>query len=227
MRLVLFDVDGTLIAGESGERQFIRYLVRRGRLGPRQAAAQLYFLARYWPVFGRHVLKKNKAYLTGIKESDVERHAEEFVRTRLLRRLFAPSRERLRRHQAAGDTVALLTGTPGFIAAPLAACLGIEHHFATRCVTVRGRFRARPPLMHPFADEKLAIARTVAEKFGVDLGDTVAYADSIDDIPLLRAVGDAVAVLPDDGLREAAEAYGWEVLDEHARVMDAGEGGTM
>ncbi len=218
MRLALFDVDGTLIAGESGERQFIRYLIRRGRLGPRQVLAQLWFILRYAPVFGADVLKKNKAYLTGILESDVDGYAEEFVRTRLLTRLFAPCRARLLAHQAAGDRVALLTGTPDFLAAPLAAHLGIAEYFATRCATRSGRFRSRPPLVHPFGSEKLDIALAVASQSGVDLADMLVYADSADDLPLMHAAGTAVAVLPDARLREVAEAEGWEVLDEYTRV---------
>lgn len=214
MRLILFDVDGTLIAGESSERRFMRYLIRCGRMGPRQATAQLYFLARYGSTYGRHVFKKNKGYLTGLLETQVAGYAETFVRTRLLHGLFPASQERLRAHQAAGDTVVLLTGTPEFIAMPLARSLGVEHVYATHCQTRNGRFRLAPPARHPFAAEKVVMAQRIARRFDVPLRQVVAYADAIDDLPLLASVGEAVAVLPDSALRQAASARGWEVLDD-------------
>ena len=60
MAVALFDLDGTLTEGASCERRFVLHLAARGLLGGRQMAAAAGFALRHWPVYGRHVLKKNR-----------------------------------------------------------------------------------------------------------------------------------------------------------------------
>ena len=84
MKLAIFDIDGTVVRGSS-ERLFWRYLLRRGRLGPEQMFAYLLFLVRYVATGGVHTIKKNKAYLTGLRSVEVAALAREFVATRLVR----------------------------------------------------------------------------------------------------------------------------------------------
>lgn len=212
MRLAVFDIDGTLVTGPSTEKRFALHLARAGRIGPRQVLAFLGFLARYGSVFRRHVLKKNKAYLSGLAESDVANLAAGWAGTALKGAWFEPCIARLRRHQQAGDRVVLLSGTPQFVAAAVATALGVEDVLGTRCATRDGRFVGGPPTRHPFADEKVAMVREFARSQGVDTADIVAYGDSVHDLPLFQAVGKAVAVRPDEQLAAEAEARGWEVL---------------
>jgi len=221
MRLVVFDLDGTLTLGASAERRFIRYLLRRGRLGPRQLAAMSWFALRHGATFGRHVFKKDKAYLYGLGVGDVARLARAFVEEELLGALYAPACERLAGHRRDGDAVALLTGTPQFIADPLARHLGADHVWATRCHVRRGRFSAAPPARHPFGAEKLRLGREMARQVGLGLDAATAYADSGHDIALLSAVAEAVAVCPDKRLRGIAEQRGWEVLEAPAAPATA------
>lgn len=213
MRGVLVDVDGTLLRGASSERLFIGHLLRTGRLGSRQVAAAMLFGLRYWPEYGRQTRKKNKAYLAGLLVSEVQQAAEAFVRDRLLPQMREALVERLLGHRRAGDRVALLTGTPDFIAHPLGQAVGAVAVRATRCATRDGVFLSAPPLEHPFGEGKLRSAVTVCAELGVPLSSCVAYADSVYDVPLLERVGQPVAVHPDDRLRQAATRRGWEVLD--------------
>src|SRR6185503_10956454 len=82
MKLAIFDIDGTLVRGSS-ERLFWRYLLMHGRQGPRQILAYLLFLVRYLPTCGIVTVKKNKAYLCGLRADDVAGLARDFVQTRL------------------------------------------------------------------------------------------------------------------------------------------------
>lgn len=213
MRLVLFDVDGTLTTGASSEKRFISYLLRCGRLGPRQLTALTVFALRYELRYGRHVFKKDKAYLYHLTVGDMASLARKFVHAELVGALYAPACERLAEHRRAGDAVALLTGTPQFIADPLARYLGVDHVCATRCHVRNGRFTARPPLRHPFGTDKVEIARELAAQTGLTLRTALAYADSGHDLALLDVVGRPVAVCPDKALRRVAEMRGWEVLE--------------
>lgn len=213
MACVLVDVDGTLVAGRSCERRFVAYLLRHGKLGPPQLAAALKFQFHWAPRYGRHCFKKNKAYLAGLPTADIESLAEVFVRDEVKRRLRRTLLLRLESHRAAGDTIALLTGTPDFIARPLARTVGIKAWSATRCAQNGQCFTDDPPLAHPFAEEKLARARELCAGLGSELADCVVYADSGYDLPLLEKVGRPIAVCPDSTLARAARRQGWEILE--------------
>lgn len=207
------DVDGTLVDAPSCERRFIGELFKHGILGTRQYAAAAWFAVRWAPRFGRHVLKKNKAYLAGLDVERVSLIAESFARNTIVPKLRPLVLARIAMHRARGDTVALLTGAPDFIARPLAAAIGVAHYSATRCATANDRFAAAPPIVHPYGNDKPILARLLCESLGGRLEDAVAYADSAYDLPLLRAAGRAVVITPDARLRAAASQEGWEVLD--------------
>lgn len=212
MGLAVFDVDGTLVAGPSTEKRLFLFLLRQGRLKPGQLLAFLRFGAAHFAEYGWHTWKKDKAYLAGLPCADVEALVSGWVRQSAPRWWFAPCVERLRQHQAAGDTVVLLTGTPQFLADALARELGAARAIGTRCASGSGRFLARPPLRHPFGLAKLELLAELCAELGVPAGDLSAYGDSAHDLPLLRFAGRPVAVRPDTRLCAAAAAAGWEIL---------------
>jgi HAD superfamily hydrolase (TIGR01490 family) len=210
---VLLDLDGTLLQGASSERLFFLHLLAHGHLGRRQLSAALTFCLRWWPVYGRHVFKKNKAYLAGLTVSGIDSIAQSFVQQHLSRHMRPSLMRRLETHRQAGDTLALLTGAPGFIARPLAARVGAQAYSATECAVENGVFATRPPRIHPFGRDKLPQAQRLCQQIGCPLGTCMAYADSFYDVPLLRSVNRAVAVHPDRRLRKVALREGWEIVD--------------
>jgi phosphoserine phosphatase len=209
----LVDVDGTVLQGPSSERLFVGYLLRTRQLGPRQLAAAMAFYALWWPRYGRQVSKKNKAYLAGLPVSEVEETAAEFVQRLLLSRLRPSMLARIASHRQAKQPVAFLTGTPDFIARPLAAALGVAELSATRCAQNNDMFIGCPPTVHPFGVDKLPAAGALCASLGVSLEQCVAYADSYFDLPLLERVGLPVAVQPDRRLRLHAVRRGWTILE--------------
>jgi HAD superfamily hydrolase (TIGR01490 family) len=212
MRLVIFDLDGTLIHASS-ERMFARYLYELGCIGRRQISAYLLFVLRHGARYRSAVFKKNKAYLTGLPRDRVDELARSFVDERLLTTLYRPALARLESHRARGDTVLLLTGTPDFIARPLGDRLGLTHIVATECALSDGVLTSAPPRVHPFGREKLERARAFAEARGIDLRQAAAYANAREDRFLLANVGVAVAVRPDLTLRGLARLSGWEIIE--------------
>jgi HAD superfamily hydrolase (TIGR01490 family) len=213
MKLAIFDIDGTLVRGNS-ERIFWRYLLMRGHQGPRQIFAYLLFLLRYLPTGGVVTVKKNKAYLCGLHAEDVAALARDFVKTRLRKRLFGQAVQRLEQHQLRGDTVVLLSGTLEPIARALADELGVRHVCATLCSERHGVYLAQPPETHPFGAAKLGLARQLAAQIDADLSQATAYGDSAQDLFLLEAVGEPVAVSPDRRLFHTAVARDWEIITD-------------
>lgn len=213
MTLAIFDIDGTLVQG-STERRFWRYLLARGRQGPRQILAYALFLLRFAPTYGADIAKKDKAYLRNLETADVKTLAAAFVATEVLPHLFAPAVQRLQQHLRRGDTVVLLSGTLEPIARALADALGVQHVCATVCSEREGRYLASPPEVHPFGRAKLHLAAQLAADLGYELRHATAYGDSRHDLHLLNAVGEPVAVLPDAGLSATAIANDWEVISD-------------
>ncbi|HEX5047834.1 MAG TPA: HAD-IB family hydrolase [Gammaproteobacteria bacterium] len=211
MKLAIFDIDGTLVRGSS-ERAFWRYLLMRGRQGPRQILAYLLFLVRYLPTGGIVTTKKNKAYLCGLRADEVAALARDFVRTRLRKRLFGPAVQRLEQHRRRGDTVVLMSGTLEPIARALGDELGVRHVCATLCSERHGVYLAQPPETHPYGAAKLSLAKQLAKQIDASLGQATAYGDSAQDLFLLEAVGEPVAVSPDRRLLDAALAKDWEII---------------
>lgn len=211
MTLAIFDIDGTLVEG-STERQFWRYLLKRGHQGPRQVLAYLMFWLRYFPVLRGQTAKKNKAYLYMLETARVRALADRFVAEEILPRLYAPAVQRLQRHLRQGDTVVLLSGTLEPIAYALAQALGVHYVRATVCRQRGGRYLAGPPKVHPFGAVKLEIATQLAADMGADLRDASAYGDSLHDLTLLEAVGHPVAVRPDRPLLETARGNRWLII---------------
>ncbi len=170
------------------------------------------FGAAHAALYGRHTWKKDKAYLAGLPCADVEALVSGWVRRSAPRWWFAPCLERLRRHQAAGDTVVLLSGTPQFLADALARELGNVRAIGTLCAAAAGRFLALPPLRHPFGAGKPELVKALCAELHVPATDVFAYGDSVHDLPLLRLAAHPVAVRPDTALRAEAESAGWEIL---------------
>ena len=132
---------------------------------------------------------------------------------RLHARLWPETRELLQAHVSGGHQVWLLSATPDFLAAELATRLGATGGLGTPLeIDERGMFTGRfaGPTMH--ADAKAVAARRIMASGGMEPGACYAYSDSINDLPLLTAVGTAIAVNPDRALEAHAAAVGWRTL---------------
>lgn len=221
MACVLVDVDGTLLGGPSTEFRFVTHLLVRRYIGLKQVLEALAFPLRWFSRYGRHVFKKNKSYLAGLAVADVAAEAEIFVRQTVTQRLRGEILELIAGHVARGDTVVLLTGTPEFIAEPLARLLGAHGVCATRCARRDDVYSADPPLLHPFGEAKVVLARQVCRALGHPLDEATAYADSIHDLPLMLQVRRPVAAWPDGALRAIASKGNWLILPRQGSLRRA------
>lgn len=221
MRLAIFDVDGTLVAGKSTEKRFIGWMLRRRHIGLRQLLAAAWFVVRWFPRYGRHVFRKNKAWLSGLAEDAVADEAAAFFTEKLHDEdWIAPAVAELRRHLERGDTVVLLSGSPQPIVDLLSRQFGVAEGLGTQCDVVHGRYTAAPATRHPFFDDKVALLSRICEQYGVAEKDVHAYADSRFDIPLLSRVGHPAAVCPDRRLAEWAMANNSRIIQNNSRRIE-------
>ena len=108
--------------------------------------------------------------------------------------------------------VAILTSATRYLAAPLAADLGIEHILVTQLVVRDGRFTGEAVRPVCYGDGKMYWAERFAAAEGLELDQSYFYTDSITDLPVLERVGEPRVVNPDPRLRRLAVRRGWPVL---------------
>jgi HAD superfamily hydrolase (TIGR01490 family) len=216
-QLTLFDLDNTLIAGDS-DYGWAQFLIAKGVLDAEvYEARNAEFFAAYKAgtldirAFLDFQLKPLAAHDPGQLTDWRDEFVQGTVRGWVLPAALAVVDERT----AAGDLVAVVTATNSFITRPIADLYGIEHLLATEPETVGGRFTGRVTGEPCFQAGKLR--RLVAWLAGFDrtLGDfarSAFYSDSRNDLALLSAVTCPVAVDPDPVLEAHARAQGWPVV---------------
>lgn len=132
--------------------------------------------------------------------------------------VFDEALDLMRDHHEAGRKVFIVSASPEEIVAPLAQYLGADEAIATRAVLDDdGRYTGDVEL-YCYGPEKARILEEIAERDGIDLSASYAYSDSATDVPMLAAVGHAVAVNPDRELARAARERGWDIVNFSNRV---------
>ena len=211
-----FDLDNTLIRGSSlfhlGWGGF-----KRGMFSKREALkflfAQLHFrltrkeraeAPRAWGDFAA-------AFIKGAEAAEIMRIGREIMEESVRPALRETVLDMARRHLAAGDKVWIVTASPHELSQMLAESLGFTGGIGTRTEVLNGRYTGRilEGILHGPLKAKAVVA--MADERGIDLTRSSAYSDSINDMPLLRAVGFPQAVAPDRQLAQVARRHGWPI----------------
>ena len=218
MKLALFDLDGTLIAGDS-DHAFGEFMVTQG-----WAEGELH--RRRNDEFYRQYLAgclDIADYIDFSTRAWRDRGLDEqlAVSARFMAEVMAPqllpaARALLDLHRAAGDLVANVTATNEFITRPIAEALGVEHLLAVELERgvdgmATGRIRGVPS----FREGKIERVHDWLAGLGQRLSDvqhSVFYSDSTNDLPLLEIVSEPVATNPSPALEAIALQRGWRIL---------------
>ncbi|KAB2318069.1 HAD family hydrolase [Betaproteobacteria bacterium SCN1] len=217
MKLVLFDLDNTLLAGDS-DYEWGQFLIAKG-------------------VVDRDDYEtRNRAFYDDYKAGRLDIHAflafalrplathprarldawhAEYMDTRIRPMITPAARDLVRRHLDTADLVAVITATNRFVTAPIAREFGIPHLIATEPEEIDGRFTGAVAGTPCFREGKIARLEQFLDARGVRLDrldDSRFYSDSLNDLPLLEKVRHPVAVDPDPTLRVHAETRGWPVI---------------
>jgi HAD superfamily hydrolase (TIGR01490 family) len=215
MKLALFDLDNTLLAGDS-DFEWAQYLIDRGVLD-REAyeARNQQFYDQYKAgtldihEFLDFQLKPLSRHPRGVLD---QWHAD-YMRTRILPMIRDSARALVDSHR--GETRVLITATNSFVTAPIAREFGIEHLIATDPEERDGSFTGGVHGVPCFREGKVTRLEAWLASRGYDIKKIIKstfYSDSHNDLPLLERVSHPVAVDPDPALRAQAEARGWPVL---------------
>jgi HAD superfamily hydrolase (TIGR01490 family) len=221
MIAALFDSDGTLYTHQMG-RGMILYARDHGR----RPAARRYFLS----VYGSYLLRKVNLIkplrfqeklvigmaelLKGMSEQEGAAVFDWVANSWLLPSERADMAERLRKHQAQGHLVMIISGSFTPCLDRIGAHFGVENLIGTRLEQQDGHYTGRilPPVITAAA-KAMSVRQFTAERgLEVDWPSSYAYGDSITDAPMLELAGHPVAVYPDANLKALARERDWEVL---------------
>ena len=221
--LAAFDLENTLIASNvvgswgwlatrnlPGEAR-IRLVARALAEGPQLLALD----RRDRSDFLRHFYRRYK----GAPVAQIEADAQELFSDLLLANSFPAAIRRVREHRAAGHKTILITGALDFVVEPLRPLFDeiVSAHIGVRGEVYNGELQDAPPT----GETRAEALRRYADSHGLKLSESVAYADSTSDLPMLEAVGFPVAVNPETKLATLAKRRGWLVEN-----FEPAKGGT-
>ena len=216
-RLTLFDLDNTLIAGDS-DYGWAQFLIEAGALDA-----------------GKYE-RRNAGFFADYKAGTLDIHAfldfqlrplakhdtsqllswrDRFVAEKIVPMLLPAAKAVVDQRLEAGDLVAIVTATNTFITRPIAALHGISELVATEPEMIDGRFTGRTTGEPSFRAGKLLRVKAwlaATDRTLDDFDESWFFSDSHNDLPLLSAVTHPVAVDPDPLLKEHAGARGWPVV---------------
>ena len=214
MGLALFDLDNTLIAGDS-DHLWGDFLVSQGRVDATEhKALNAHFYDQYKN--GELNIDEYLAFalgpMTGMTKEALVPLQRQFLRDHIEPILLDAAFALLEQHRALGDTLVIITATNTLVTQPIADRLGVEHLIGCEAEIIEGCYTGKPTGVPSFAQGKVSRIQTWCEENKKSMENAVFYSDSHNDLPLLRTVDRAVAVDPDDRLREEALRQGWNVI---------------
>lgn len=217
MELALFDLDNTLLDGDS-DFEWAQYLIDHGVL---ERAHYEVRNQAFYDQYKAGTLDINEflafqlAPLAQFPRVQLDAWHRGFLAERILPMVKAKARVLVQDFRARGALCALITATNSFVTAPIAKSFGIEHLIATDLEEVDGRFTGRPRGTPSFREGKVTRLEEWLTARNTRLGafsKSWFYSDSANDIPLLEHVTHPIAVDPDDRLAQTARDRGWTIL---------------
>ena len=217
MNLALFDLDNTLLNGDS-DFEWSQFLIEQGVLDRELFEAKnLEFYEQYKAgsldihAFLDFQLKP----LSRHPRRELDRWHEDFMRLKVRPMMSVAGKKLVASHRAAGDICVIITATNSFVTAPIAREYEVEFLIATEPEQKDGEFTGLVHGVPSFREGKITRLEAWMKQHDWTWGsfaDTTFYSDSLNDLPLLTLVKNPVAVDPDDTLRTHAEEHGWRVI---------------
>lgn len=217
MNLALFDLDNTLLTGDS-DFEWSQFLIEQGVLDKELFEAKnLEFYEQYkaGTLDIHEFLDFQLKPLSRHSRAELDAWHNAFMQNKVHGMMGEPAQALVASHRAAGDICVIITATNSFVTASIARAFGVEHLIATEPEQKNGVFTGGVAEVPCFREGKI----TRLEQWMAQRGwrwdsfdNTTFYSDSLNDLPLLEKVKIPVAVDPDATLRAHAEQSKWRII---------------
>ncbi|MDP2877903.1 MAG: HAD family hydrolase [Sulfuricella sp.] len=217
MKLVLFDLDNTLLSGDS-DFEWAQFLIERGVLDREvyEARNQAFYDQYKAGTLDIHeFLDFQLKPLSRHLRTQLDIWHGQFMREKILPIINQKARDLVDRSLREADLVAIITATNSFVTMPIARAFGVEHLIATEPEQNGGEFTGKVAGAPSFREGKITRLDAWLKQRGVDwegVRESWFYSDSLNDLPLLERVSNPVAVDPDPTLLTHAGKNGWPVI---------------
>ena len=217
MNLALFDLDNTLLSGDS-DFEWAQFLIEQGALDRELFEAKnLAFYEQYkaGTLDIHEFLDFQLKPLSRHTRNVLDGWRDNFMQSKVRGMVTVAAQDLVAKHRATGDVCVIITATNSFITSPIAQEFGVEHLIATEPEERDGEFTGCVVGVPCFREGKVARLESWLAQQGwgwESFSDSYFYSDSLNDLPLLKKVRRPVAVDPDETLRSYAEQHGWPIL---------------
>jgi HAD superfamily hydrolase (TIGR01490 family) len=217
MRLALFDLDNTLLAGDS-DFEWAQFLIDKKVLDREVYEAKnrgFYDQYRAGTLDIHAFLDFQLKPLSRHPRRELESWRIEFMQNRILPIIARKARTLVQSHLDDGDLTAIITATNRFVTAPIAGEFGVKHLIATEPEERNGEFTGKVAGTPCFRAGKIACLELWLLEQGIKLTsfeESWFFSDSLNDLPLLERVTHPVAVDPDETLQAHALKKKWQVI---------------
>lgn len=214
MTLALFDLDNTLLNGDS-DYEWGQFLVSKGLVErDHYETANQYFYEQYKQ--GVLDIHEFSAFsFQPLSERSMDELAalhREFMASIIQPLISAAARQLVEKHRSSGHTLVVITATNSFITRPIVEAFGIPYLLATEPKVVNGRYTREIDGIPCFQAGKVTRLQHWLRDRDDTLDGSYFYSDSRNDLPLLEMVANPVAVDPDEVLQATANARHWPVI---------------
>ncbi len=214
MSLAIFDLDNTLIAGDS-DHAWGEFLVEQGIVDAqvyKDANDRFYqdYLAGTLDIM--EYLAFSLAPLAEHEPEQLQQWHQQFMQEKIEPILLDKAFEKLAWHKEQGHYILIITATNRFVTEPIAERLDVHELIAIEPEVVDGRYTGKVAGIPSFKEGKVTRLNKWLEDKEHDLAETWFYSDSHNDLPLLQLVGKPIAVDPDQQLKDTAVQNGWPVI---------------
>ena len=214
MTLAIFDLDNTLIGGDS-DNLWGQFVCDRGLVNAEDFAARNDQFYRDYQAGTLDIdayLRFALSPLVGQPREVIDGWHRDFMTTVIEPILLPAAAALIDRHRREGHHLLIITATNEFITRPIALRLGIKDLIACEGEIVDGRYTGEPRGTPSYAYGKVTRLQAWLAQHNESIDGAWFYSDSHNDLPLLERVSHPVAVDPDDKLRAQAEQRGWEIM---------------
>ncbi|MGB0732346.1 MAG: HAD family hydrolase [Pontibacterium sp.] len=218
MTLAIFDLDNTLIGGDSDHSWGV-FLCEIGAVDADEYSREN---DRFYDDYLNgtlDIVEYQRFVLSPLAlktKAELETLHNRFMDEVISKIMLPKAAELLEQHRKAGHTLVLITATNRFVIEPIAHALGFEPANIMATEPQRdeaGNYTGDIEGIPCFQDGKVQRLAQWLKEHNASLEGSYFYSDSHNDLPLLEQVDNPVAVNPDETLLAHAENNLWPVLD--------------